>query len=108
VCAEPSPPREETLLAFARFGPPDGAVFLRGRGCGECKHRGFRGRTAILELMPLDRALRELVAAGAPTDSLREAALARGMHSLMESGFAKASRGQTTLEEVLRVCHSED
>ena len=80
---------------------------MKGRGCPECKNRGYKGRVAIVEVMPLSREIRELVAANAPADEVRKAALARNMQPLKESGLAKAKRGETTLEEVLRVCLDE-
>ncbi len=108
-CAEPYEPDAEQLLAFGvRREDVSDATFLRGRGCGECKDRGYRGRMAILEIMKMDTALRELVASAAPADRIRQAALARGMQTLKQSGLAKAMRGQTTVEEVLRVCLAEE
>jgi type II secretory ATPase GspE/PulE/Tfp pilus assembly ATPase PilB-like protein len=109
LCAEPYTPPAELLLAFGRR-PEDFAAarFMRGKGCAECKHRGYRGRTAILELMRLDRDLRELVAGRAPADQIRALALAQGMQTLKESGLAKAMRGETTVDEVLRVCLTEE
>jgi type II secretory ATPase GspE/PulE/Tfp pilus assembly ATPase PilB-like protein len=108
-CAEPYEPPVEMLLAFGLHRDDlGGAKFQRGAGCGECKDRGYRGRTAIVELMRMDADLRDLVARSAPADVIREAALARGMQTLKESGLAKAKRGQTTVEEVLRVCLTEE
>jgi type II secretory ATPase GspE/PulE/Tfp pilus assembly ATPase PilB-like protein len=86
----------------------NGATFRRGVGCGECKDRGYRGRTALLELMTLDREIRDLVATGAPSDQLRQMALAKGMRTLKQAGLAKAMRGETTIDEVLRVCLEEE
>ena len=108
-CAEPYEPPPEQLLAFG-LHPEDvaEATFRKGKGCGECKDRGYRGRTAIVELMRLDADLRDLVAQNAPADRIREAALARGMQTLKQSGLAKAMRGETTLDEVLRVCLSDE
>jgi type IV pilus assembly protein PilB len=108
-CAVPYRPAEEKLLPFGLHpGDFENARFMKGAGCGECKDRGFRGRTAVLEIMRLDRGLRELVAARASADALRQAAVAGGMRSLKQSALAKALRGETTVEEVLRVCLSEE
>ncbi len=57
--------------------------------------------------MPLSDALRELVVSGAPLDRIRSVADAEGMTSLRADGYAKAARGVTTLEEVLRVTRDE-
>jgi type IV pilus assembly protein PilB len=108
-CAEPYRPREEMLLPFHLHPEElDGATFMRGAGCGECKDRGYRGRTALLELMVMDRDLRDMVAEHATADTLRREAIAKGMKTLKQGGLAKAMRGQTTVEEVLRVCLEED
>ena len=104
-----SAPHHEMQLVF-RLTPHDlaSSTFQRGRGCPECKERGFRGRIAIVELMRVTKAIGELVAAKASADAVREAALAQNMQTLKQSGLAKARRGQTTLEEVMRVCLDED
>jgi type IV pilus assembly protein PilB len=108
-CAVAYDPPEEILLSFGihREEVPE-ARFMKGGGCGECKDRGYRGRTAILELMKLDRELRDLVAERAPADTLRRCAVAKGMRTLKQSGLAKALRGETTVDEVLRVCLEEE
>jgi type IV pilus assembly protein PilB len=104
-CAVPYTPPEEMLLAFG-LHPEDlgDAQFKKGKGCAECKDRGYRGRVAIVELMKMDRAIRDLVAQNATSDAIRDAALARNMQTLKTSGLKKAQRGITTIEEVLRVC----
>jgi type II secretory ATPase GspE/PulE/Tfp pilus assembly ATPase PilB-like protein len=108
-CAEPYDPPDEMLLPFGLRGPElEKARFMRGVGCGECKDRGYRGRTALLELMVMDRELRDLVAEQASADVLRQAALSKGLRSLKECGLTKAMRGETTVEEVLRVCLEEE
>ncbi len=108
-CAEPYEPDDEQLFAFGVHREDVAeATFMKGKGCGECKERGFRGRMAIVELLRMDRDIRDLVANNAPADRIRQAALARGMHTLKQSGLAKAQRGQTTIEEVLRVCLAEE
>ncbi len=108
-CAEPYEPPEDMLLAFGLHKKDlKGADFRKGRGCGECKDRGYRGRMAILEIMRMDAGLRDLVARNLPADAIREKAMAQGMQTLKQSGLAKASRGQTTIEEVLRVCLAEE
>ncbi len=108
-CAEPYDPPEDMLLAFGLHKQDlKDAQFRKGRGCGECKDRGYRGRMAIVEIMRMDAGLRDLVARNLPADAIREKAMAQGMRTLKQSGLAKASRGQTTIEEVLRVCLAEE
>jgi len=83
-------------------------TFFQGRGCPRCDESGFIGRTAIHELMVLSSELKDLISAKASHIDLRRAALRTGMISLLDDGLLKACEGITTVEEVLRVCHSED
>jgi type IV pilus assembly protein PilB len=91
---------------FRELGPGGeryrGTRFHYGRGCAECFHTGYRGRTAIFEILPVDEGFRELVHAGASTEELRAHALRGGMTTLRESGLRVAAEGVTTVEEVLR------
>ncbi len=81
--------------------------FRRGKGCNACAGTGYRGRTGIYELLSISDELREMVAQRAPLAEIREQARLRGMRSLRHDGLAKAARGITTLEEVLRVTRDE-
>lgn len=77
--------------------------FYKGKGCVDCKNSGFMKRTAIHELLVVDSDIRKLIISGASTDDIRRAAIEKGMRTLKEDGFLKASQGVTTIEEVLRV-----
>lgn len=78
------------------------AQLVRGRGCEACFHTGYRGRTAIVEIMRMDEGLREAILQGKSTDELSQLARASGMKGLRERGLEVALRGGTTVEEVLR------
>jgi general secretion pathway protein E len=81
-------------------------VFCRackGKGCGECRGTGFKGRRAIGELLVLNDELRELIIARAPARKLKEAAKAAGTVALREAAMALVNAGETTLEEINRV-----
>jgi type IV pilus assembly protein PilB len=80
-----------------------GAKFQRGPGCAECYGYGFRGRTAVFELMEVTDELRELIVRRASAAEIREAAVEAGMTTLLKDGVEKATQGITTVEEVLRV-----
>ena len=80
-----------------------GAKLVRGKGCKECRQTGYRGRTALFELLEIKSPLRELIAKPTSTEELRAAAIASGMTSLLKDGVAKAMQGVTTVEEVMRV-----
>lgn len=76
---------------------------FRGSGCAACRGTGYRGRTAIAELMVMSDEMREELLGGRSTARLRELARAQGMTPLRQDGWRKAHAGVTTVEEVLRV-----
>jgi len=80
--------------------PPD---FVRGRGCNKCKGTGYRGRIAVIEAMPNYPELQDLVLHRAPAARIKAAAIKQGMKTLRQNALAKAAKGETTIEEVLRV-----
>jgi type IV pilus assembly protein PilB len=80
-----------------------GATPMRGRGCQTCGGTGYRGRTAVYEMLPVTALLRSVLLAGGDEHAVAAAARAAGMISLRDNGLLKAHRGETTYEEVLRV-----
>jgi general secretion pathway protein E len=86
--------------------PPDMAAtteFRRGSGCQECLHTGFKGRSAVTELLVADEVFRDAVLQKMPTRSLQEVAVRQGMQTMWQNGLRRVQAGQTTLEEILRV-----
>lgn len=77
--------------------------FRKGRGCGQCRGTGYRGRKAIAEILQLDDELRELIVSKAPIRQIKEAARRRGMRHLRQAAVALIQRGESTLEEINRV-----
>jgi len=75
----------------------------KGKGCGECRGTGFKGRKAIGELVVLNDELRELIVARAPARKLKDAARAAGTVPLRDAAMALVQAGETTLEEINRV-----
>ena len=112
LCREEYQPSEESMLAFGSALPAlmgsEKPRFFKGAGCEACRGRGFSGRVAIIERMVMTPGLRQLIAENRPAAEIRKLAVSEGMKTLRESGLAKALKGQTTLEEVLRVCLSDD
>ena len=91
------------LRAMFRRGEP--ASYFRGRGCHDCRGTGFRGRVGIFELLQMKANISDLVLTRATDKRFYEVARANGMVSLREECLALVGRGETTLEEVLRVTH---
>jgi type II secretory ATPase GspE/PulE/Tfp pilus assembly ATPase PilB-like protein len=81
-----------------------GQRVFRGKGCDHCLHTGYRGRRGIFELLPMSPAMKSLVLTTADANEIRQQAMAEGMVSLAEDGADKVLQGQTTIEEVYRVC----
>jgi type IV pilus assembly protein PilB len=77
--------------------------FMKGKGCNNCNKKGYRGRMGIFELMTLTTQIREMTFKGESTQTIRRLARKQGMRTLFEDGIIKAIKGQTTLDEVLRI-----
>ncbi len=99
---------DETLLAggldpaeWRDFG------FREGSGCMECGGTGYRGRTAIHELLDLTDNIREIILAKKPTSEIRREAQKEGMSFLRESAIERVRRGITTLKEINKVTFIE-
>jgi len=108
-CKQPYTPSDTTLEAAGIT--PDmaaNATFVKGRGCGSCQGKGYRGRLGIMELMLMSPKLRELTFNEAPTEQIRRTAVAEGMKTLYWDGIDKVCRGVTTLEEVFRVAKRDE
>jgi general secretion pathway protein E len=86
----------------------EGEVRLwRPVGCEACGHSGFKGRLAILELLPLSDELARLVLSRAEAREIERAAVGEGMRTMLQDGVMKARAGLTTFDEVLRVTRED-
>jgi len=83
------------------------ATFYDARGCEECNHTGYRGRSAIVELLDLNDELRELIVNKSSAIHLKKAAREAGTSFLRESAVEKVIAGETTLREINRVTFVE-
>ncbi|MCP5277074.1 MAG: type II/IV secretion system protein [Thiobacillus sp.] len=103
-CAEPFVP-DAQLLADSALTPQQAAGFdfRAGRGCGQCRGSGYKGRQAIAEMMLLNDEIRELIVARSPIRQVKEAAARAGVRNLRDSALDMVRRGVTTLEEINRV-----
>jgi len=81
--------------------------FYEGQGCIECAGTGFRGRTAIHELLDLSDPIREMILERKPTSEIRRLARSEGMRFLRESALDKVRLGMTTLKEINKVTFIE-
>ena len=77
--------------------------FYEGAGCLECSGSGYRGRSAITELLDLSDHIREMIINRRPTSEIKRVAKEEGMSFLRDSGLAKVRGGSTTLREINKV-----
>ena len=109
VCKEEYKPEAEFLR---EVGFPEAEIgkakFYRGRGCEECRFTGFKGRSAIYEILVMSEALRPLIIERASSSAIKQAAVARGMKTLRDDGWEKVRLGITTVEEVARVTQEDE
>jgi len=78
----------------------------RGKGCGNCYDSGYKGRTAVYELLELDEGLQALILSNPTTEGLRRYARERGYTTLKKDGYRKILEGVTTIDEVTSACAS--
>src|SRR5580765_6239306 len=99
----------DAYLVESGMNPEDwrDVTFYEGPGCFECGGTGFRGRTAIHELLDLSDRIREMILAKKPTSEIRRAAREEGMRFLRESALDKVRLGLTTLKEINKVTFIE-
>jgi len=101
-CKEEAAP-DATLLQRIGLQAKAGQLkFFRGKGCEKCGYTGYRGRAGIFELLRVTPELTPLIMERADSISIKRAAKAQGMRTVLEDGVQKALRGITTLEEVAR------
>jgi type IV pilus assembly protein PilB len=81
--------------------------FFEGQGCIECGGTGYRGRTAIHEILDLSDRVREMILAKKPSSEIRKIAKEEGMHFLRESALMRVRAGITTLKEINKVTFIE-
>ena len=81
---------------------------FEGKGCENCRFTGFRGRTAIHEILMVTQPIREMILARSSSQQVKQKAVAQGMHTLRQDGLRKVLQGITTLSEVVRVTQQEE
>jgi len=82
---------------------PQGTPLYRAVGCSECAMTGYRGRFAIVEVLMVTPEIERTISSGATADKIAEAGRNAGMRGLWESGVAHILRGESSIEELMRV-----
>ena len=102
ACRREATPNASERAALAILGAPTDRVF-RPVGCRRCDGAGFRGRTAVAEILSLDTEVREMILARRPAATIREHAERGGMAPLRRRALEAVAAGVTTLAEANRV-----
>lgn len=100
-CKEAYPPNAEERQLLGPEVTPELKLF-RPVGCPKCNHRGYKGRTAVMEILHMDADLDELVARRATPKEFRDTAIAKNFRPLAEEGLQRVIDGSTSLAEVAR------
>ncbi len=108
-CKAKAAANSELLRQIKELGAELNNVELyEGKGCEQCRFTGYRGRTAIYEIITVNEAIRELILQRASSQQIKQKAVSQGMRTLRQDGLDKVKKGLTTLTEVLRVTQEED
>ena len=101
-CKEEHIPSTEELALIGLTKKDVKSNLFKTKGCADCRNTGYRGRTAIFEMIPMARELRKLVFESANEDEIRQAAIKNGMVTLRDAGNERVLDGTTSIEEILR------
>lgn len=102
-CKKPyDPSSEELQLLGMNEDTLSGQNFYYGAGCEVCNNTGYKGRTALFEILDMNEKIRELILASSSSGHIRAEARRMGMRTLRDAGVEKVFLGLTTIEEVVR------
>ncbi|WP_067583397.1 type II secretion system ATPase GspE [Endozoicomonas ascidiicola] len=104
-CRQPYPATTEEMNLMSCDSSTTVKLY-RAVGCAECNQSGYRGRTGIYEILPIDEQVRRLIHSGAGEQAIVDH-VRPSSPSLLSDGFRKVLAGETTLEEVLRVVQED-
>jgi len=107
VCKEETGYPLDYLTEIGAPFPPD-FKFYRGRGCDHCRQTGYRGRTAIYEIVQMNEPLRRMIVRKETGTAMKTRAISDGMETLRQDGWRRVLKAQTTLEEVIRVTQVDE
>ncbi|MFH1440915.1 MAG: ATPase, T2SS/T4P/T4SS family [Candidatus Omnitrophota bacterium] len=102
--------KEETILKYfkdIKFDL-DKAEVYDAKGCESCRFTGYKGRTAIHEVLVVTESIREMIINKASSQQIKQKAVSQGMRTLRQDGLLKVIKGLTTIAEVLRVTQIEE
>jgi len=98
---------DDAVLEAAGLADKRSRAFRKGAGCQHCHNSGFQGRVGIYEVMEITAEIQRLIHREASAQQLRDVFRRHGGVTLREAGVTLALEGKTSLEEALRVTHTE-
>jgi type II secretory ATPase GspE/PulE/Tfp pilus assembly ATPase PilB-like protein len=102
LCPHCKKPIESSQRAALLHIKTDQPTWYEPSGCDFCRMTGFKGRTALFQILDIDEQISHLIEASAPLAQLRENAQGKGLSSLRELGIQAVEKGETSIAEVLR------
>ncbi|MFC1646226.1 GspE/PulE family protein [Candidatus Omnitrophota bacterium] len=106
-CKTKIKPNKKILQDLGIKSDIDKVEVYQGKGCQACKFTGYKGRTAIYEIIRLNEEIRQLILAKASSQDIKRKAIQQGMRTLLFDGWQKVIMGLTTISEVVRVTQRE-
>ncbi|GLI57019.1 hypothetical protein PM10SUCC1_25330 [Propionigenium maris DSM 9537] len=107
LCPHCKRERQVTEAEAQALGVDLGSTIYEANGCSLCRDTGYQGRTALIELLMVDKDMRSLISRGSSTETLKGEAESKGMKTMKQQGYEKVLEGVTTMEEVLRVAQDD-
>ena len=109
ACKQPFDPPEDLFRRVnVTRDSRDSVTIYRHRGCEACRYTGYKGRTAIYEMVQVGESFRRMIVEGATANGLKQHAMKRGMHPIRHDGWKKIKAGITSIEEVLNATMEEE
>jgi type IV pilus assembly protein PilB len=104
-CKAPDPTVTPEILRMAGASKANEEEFanmtpMKGKGCTTCNNKGYKGRVALYQIMPVTEDMRLAILRGASSDELKKMTIAQGVKTIRMSGITKVCQGITTLKEV--------
>src|SRR6185312_1150859 len=106
-CRKPRPatPEECKILGADPKSPP--TIYEPG-GCDKCNNKGYKGRTAIMEILRIDKGMEEMISTHATRQTMMEHALKNGFVTMQEDGLNKVRAGEISLSELISTIDMTD
>ncbi len=105
-CKVPYMPTEEELKLIGLHGTTANFEFFKGTGCLRCNNTGYIGRTPIFEILKFDSDIRQMITNGKSSNEIKKFLSTKGIRTLQDNCLELVLRGETTVEELLRISYT--